>query len=303
MPNRRSRRARSAHREGAKRTAANQKGMASPRPNLRKAWGRVPKVLGFFFFGLIPFLAWLFGWGPLWPVEPEMRPYDANDEPSLRLGWKVQNKSDWFDMPNTRFRCGIDLLYAEDEHGKKVIVRDSAFLTAPVSISRGKSINVPCTPGDLLQLRRPSGSLSIYGSSTTMTGPTGYSGRFRVLKACVWVAGEYRLWGMIPWSLAATSVWQWPATPTQKMWIEGPAAKSIADQPAIPGLANTAVFGLRALTFADPQGAPELLPDALDCSLEARPLYVLVTGPGQMILVVPPSHQGLPYDALPSQFP
>src|SRR5579859_6196765 len=78
-------------------------------------------------------------WGSPWPRDPEVHPHDTIDGSSLVLPFTVKNRSGFFDMANTTFRCGVDLIYAEDSVGQRVVIRDAAFVSGVYSVPADKA--------------------------------------------------------------------------------------------------------------------------------------------------------------------
>jgi hypothetical protein len=189
-------------------------------------------------------------WGPPWPTDPEIHPHDTTDGSSLVLPFIVKNRSAFFDMLNVKFRCGIDLVYAEDSHGQRVGVRDTAFMSGVYSVPWGGSpINYPCDASDLLQVKED-GALTLRGSSTVMQSnkPQHYYPPWKILKMCVWVGGEYKVMGRIPWSFTSM-IFQWPATPKLHQWIEGPIAREPPKEEQLPGFFPNALPCSEAVKF------------------------------------------------------
>lgn len=225
-------------------------------------------------------------WGPLWPVDPEIRPRDPS---SLVLPFVVQNKSGLIDMVEPTFRCGVDFVYAQDSLGQTVTFTGAAFVTGlGPTIKAGDSALYTCNASDLLQ-PRADGSLSLFGSSTklAMYGsvyPILWKPPFRILKMCVWIGAEYRVWKWRSWPFTS-KIFQWPATPTRLQWIEGPIAYSGREGDPFAELKKpTRAFGTRQIL--DQSG--NLRSDAFQCSPTVRYPYSLTTGPGPAILVVEP---------------
>ena len=233
---------------------------ATDHVDLQKHWPRAIKwTIGaaITLFGLVAGVVGI--WGPPWPVDPEIHPHDTVDGSSLVLPFIVKDRSALFDMPNVTFRCGIDLVYAEDSIGQKVIFRDEAFISGIYSVTAGgPPLNYPCNAEDLLQVRAD-GTLSMYGSSTIDQSKLRFHPPWHVLKMCVWIGGEYKIMGRFPWRFTSI-LFQWPAAPNLPQWIEGPIAH-------------------------EPERIPGLVPDALQCSETVRYPYTLTTGPGLQAMV------------------
>jgi hypothetical protein len=201
--------------------------------------------------------------GPPWPVDPEIHAHDVNNDSSLLLHFTLVNKSGIFGMYDVHFTCGVDLVYARDALGQAVVIRDVAFATGQYSVVGIIPLNYPCDASDLLQIR-PDGSLSLHGSTTALQSnkETRYVAPWHIIKMCIWIGGDYHVAGLIPWRFRS-AIFQWPAAPGSKQWIEGPIAREPPKDEQIPGF----------------------IPNALQCSNSIQYPYGLVSGPGRMYLI------------------
>ena len=201
-------------------------------------------------------------YGHPWPSDPEIYPHDTIVDLSLVLPFTVKDTSA-FEMENVEFRCGIDLIWAEDAKNQQVVIRDVAFKEGVYPIpARSPPINYPCNAAELLKIK-PDGTLSLYGSSTTLEQkvPRTYSAPWHVRKMCVWIGGKYKFAGF---QQSFTSIiFQWPAAPGLHQWIEGPIVRQPPKEEQIPGWFK----------------------DALQCSPSVVFPYMLVDGPGRALLI------------------
>jgi hypothetical protein len=200
--------------------------------------------------------------GPIWPVAPDIHPHEIGDDSSQVLPFVIKNRSP-FEMKNVEFRCGVDLVWAQDAIGQSVTVRDTAFKEGVYSIG-STPINYPCQALDFLKVR-PDGSLSMYGSSTKLESnpPKFFQEPWHVRKMCVWIRGDYKFLGIIPWYFTSI-VFQWPADSATHRWIEGPIVRSPPKSERILGA----------------------YPDVLQCSPSPRIPYGMTVGPGRQVLVL-----------------
>lgn len=173
-------------------------------------------------------------YGHPWPSDPEIHPHDTIVDSSLVLPFTVKDTSA-FEMKSVEFRCGIDLIWAEDAKNQQVVIRDVAFKEGVYAIpARSPPINYPCNATELLKIR-PDGTLSLYGSSTTLESKTPriYTAPWHVRKMCVWVGGEYKFSGLH--QTFTSAIFQWPATPGLHQWIEGPIVREPPKEEQISG--------------------------------------------------------------------
>jgi hypothetical protein len=196
----------------------------------------------------------------------EIHPHDTVDASSLVLPFQVTNRS-LFRMHNVEFTCGIDLLYFMDADRKTGILRDMTFAaTGAPSIKRNKLVNYPCDASRFVQIR-PDGSLIMgFPSGQSMTTkPFAFRPPLTIVKMCLWISGQYRLFGTT--IHFATTMFQWPAAPGQRQWIEGPISGDDANERWIPeGSQLGGAWALRALTAPGDAGQRPLLPGALACT-------------------------------------
>jgi hypothetical protein len=190
-------------------------------------------------------------WGPFWPTRPEIQFHDTIDASSFVLPFKMTNRSVWFSMDSMKIVCGVDLLYFIDADGKTGLLRDAQFDPGPISIARNSFTNYPCSASDYVRIR-PDGSLMMgfeAGQSMT-TPPSTFSPPLTVLKMCLWMSGDYKVFGHpVPF---ASKIFQWPAAPHQRQWIEGPIAPDLPSEAWIPeGSRIGGVWALRKMMTAD----------------------------------------------------
>ncbi len=210
----------------------------------------------------------LFGCPP-WPVDPEIHPHDSTNGTSLILPFVVRNTGQLFPMKNVQFRCGVDMIWAQDSVGGTILIRDAAFTagagTVPVG---GAPLNLPCNARDLLTANRD-GSFSMHGSSTVLESRTKkvFYPPLKIVKMCLWIGGYYKIFGILPWSFTSI-IFQWPAVEGSNQWLEGEVASETPDEMQAEYVNN-------------------FVPGALKCSDSVRYPYSLVEGPGPMRLVLP----------------
>ncbi len=205
----------------ARKTRSRYTPTTAAQPSLRvslreRCWFRVGEWLfgsSIVMIGLLAGVYQLTG-GPPWPSDPEIHFRDTSDGSSLILPFTIRDRSGLVDMPDVIFRCGVDLVIAQDAKGQRVVIKDVAFLSGVTSLFVGKEpIPYHCNAADVLRIR-PDGSLSVYGSSTILksSGPQIYEPPWTIIKMCVWVGGEYKVAHILPWSFTST-IFQWPAMP------------------------------------------------------------------------------------------
>ncbi len=199
--------------------------------------------------------------GPFWPVAPEIHPHEIGNDSSQVLPFVIKNRGA-FEMKNVEFRCGVDLVWAEDAKGQPVVIRDTAFKEGVYSIGSDPK-NYPCKALDLLKIKAD-GSLSLGGSSTVLESkpPKFFQEPWHIKKMCVWIRGDYKFLGIIPWSFTSV-IFQWPAEPTIDQWIEGTIIRKPPKDEQIPGW----------------------FPDALQCSPAVRFPYGMTVDSGMQVLV------------------
>jgi hypothetical protein len=216
-------------------------------------------------------------------LDPEIQAVDPVDGSPFVLPFRVRIRSTWFDMPNVLFTCGVDLVYAEDVVGQKVIIRDEAFVTGTQNVTN-EGISYQCDASDLLRVRTD-GSLSAYGAYPVFETKAIFRPPFHVLKMCVWIGGEYTVAHIVSWHFRS-DIWQWPAMPTLHQWVKRPVAPGAhIDDGPYPKLEEiSGGFALRGLVI-DRNGHRELRFDAVRCSDAVQSPYGLTLGLGQQKLV------------------
>jgi hypothetical protein len=203
-------------------------------------------------------------WGPFWPTDPEIQAHDTVDASSFVLPFRVANKSVVFDLPNVAITCGVDLVYFMDEDGRTGLLRDALFNPGPISIGRNDTTNYPCSAESYIE-NRSDGSLGIgfpSGGSFMTTPPGGFRGKLTILKMCIVISGDYQVFGR---KFSFTSkMFQWPALPGQRQWIEGTVIPDPPNEKWIPPNSRIgAVWALRQLMTPDKKS---YLPGALQCT-------------------------------------
>jgi hypothetical protein len=94
-------------------------------------------------------------------------------------------------------------------------------------------------------------------------------------KMCLWIGGIYKFMGL---SLSFKSIiYQWPESPGNLQWVEGPIVRDLSAKGLVPEITNlSAAYGMRQV--ADGRG--HALPSALECSQTVRYPYALFRGAG-----------------------
>jgi hypothetical protein len=199
---------------------------------------------------------------PFWPTRPDVTFHDTIDASSLVLPFKVTNTNTLFPMDNLEILCGVDLFYFIDADRKTGIVRGMTFNPGPISIAPRSSTNFPCTASDYVTVTQD-GSLMIgFGGQGMTTGPGVFRGPLTALKMCLWMSGRYEAFGYsIPF---VTPIFQWPAAPGQRQWMEGPIAPDLPSAKWVP--ANSKLGGAWGMKQIVAPGWGDLRPDALQCT-------------------------------------
>lgn len=268
MPESRGRKPKIRTRRQLNRSPPRQTPLQRTAPPHRRWWQSTKWAIGTVvaILGLIASVYQLTG-GPPWPTKPEIHPHDTVNASSLVLPFDVRNRSTLFGM-TAEFNCGVNLLYFTDAGGHTGLLRDAMFNVGSLSISRGAMANLPCDAATFVKIR-PDGSLMLGypGGQHMTTAPGGFRPPLTILKMCLWINGNYRLFGF---RLPFTSLmFQWPAEPNQKQWIEGPIAFDTDQEKWIPhGSELIGAWGLRQLTAKSADGKAELVPNALRCDSE-----------------------------------
>jgi hypothetical protein len=212
--------------------------------------------------------------GPFWPSPPAIHPDNAIDGSSLALPFTVRNTGA-LAIRSGRFVCGIAGVYARDAAGKTILVRDMALVMGVTSLAAGEQKTFTCDVSPLLQLRFD-GTLS---PPPPLVAPSDllihWQPPFEILKICVWVRGEYKAFGFLPWRFT-TPIFQWPTRPDLHRWVEDPASLAASPNP-LTKLAAPDV----SLSLATTR------PGTMPCGAELRPgaIFALVTAPGQAMMV------------------
>lgn len=160
-------------------------------------------------------------------------------------------------------------MWVQDAFGGSIFLSGMAFLVGTTSIPMGQTtLNVPCDAKDLFAVN-PDGTLSMRGSSTVLDSkrPKVFYPPFRIIKMCVWIKGDYKIFGIIPWSFTS-DIFQWPAVHGADQWLEGQVTQETPDEMQAEYVNN-------------------FVPGALKCSESVRYPYALVEGPGPMRFVLP----------------
>jgi hypothetical protein len=205
-------------------------------------------------------------WGPFWPTDPEIQAHDTVDASSFVLPFRVTNRSILFDMPNMEVNCGVDLVYFMTGDGFTGVLRDAQFNPGPISVGRNSINNYPCSAKSYIN-GKLDGSLTIgfpNGAGQSMSTPPGpFHEPLTIIKMCIWISGSYKVWGFYPVKFKS-KMFQWPAVPGQRQWIEGAVTPDLPNEAWIPnGSRVGAVWALRPMMTSDKKN---YLPGALQCT-------------------------------------
>jgi hypothetical protein len=204
-------------------------------------------------------------WGPVWPTAPKVSFRDTINASSTVLPFAITNPSRLFDLIDIQISCGIDLFYFKDADGQTGLVRDMSFGAPTINIPAHSTNNFPCTAADFLHVRADN-SLQIGFSEgqNLATKPNAFRGPLEVLKMCLWISGSYvRFNRKEPF---ITRIFQWPAAPGQKQWIEGPINPDLPNEVWVPkGSKLTGAWGLHEIM--DQPWRDKLKPGILQCSV------------------------------------
>jgi len=213
--------------------------------------------------------------GSLWPAPLEVHPDNAIDGASLVLPFTVRNNSALTAIRKGRFVCGIAGVYARDAAGKTILVRDMAFVMGVASLAPGEQKTFTCDLSPLLQLRDDHTLSPPPPLVAPVDLPIHWRPPFEIVKICVWVRGEYKAFGLLPWR-STTPTFQWPMRPDLHRWVEDPASLAASPNPLADLATPDASLSL-ATTAAG----------TVPCGAELRPgaTFALVTAPGQAMLV------------------
>ena len=174
----------------------------------------------------------------------------------------MRNKS-VIPMANVDTVCGVDLLFFMDADGKTGTLRDAQFKTGTLSIARDPPTNYMCDASKFVRIKTDgSVMIGILDGQFMKTQPSAFRPPLTVVKMCLYISGTYRFAG-IPLSFTS-AVFQWPAAPGQRQWIEGPVVPELSNEEWIPrGSFIGAVWALRAMMTPDKK---QFLPGALQCT-------------------------------------
>jgi hypothetical protein len=201
-------------------------------------------------------------WGPFWPTKPEISFHDTIDASSTVLPFKIKNRSISFPM-YLDIKCGVDLLYFMDADKKTGLLRDAVFDVGPIPVGQTATNNYPCTASDYVHIRDDGSVLMGFEKGQSLaTKPGAFRAPLIVLKMCMWMSGANKIFGFsIPF---LTDMFQWPAAPGQKQWIEGPVIPDLPNEAWIPAGSHIgAAWGIRNIMLADKSN---YVPGALQCS-------------------------------------
>ena len=170
--------------------------------------------------GLLAVVGSVYGiWGPPWPTAPEIHPQDVLNGSSLILPFKIQNKSIFFPITDAEMTCGVDWLFVKDANRHTFTSIHTAFSNGTYSFpAGGQPATFRCDASELIKIE-PNGSVSFRGMSLEL--PIPLSPPWQIEKMCVWIGGDYKIAGRIPWQFTSI-IFQWPASPGAPQWIEGP---------------------------------------------------------------------------------
>jgi hypothetical protein len=201
------------------------------------------------------------------PGQPGLRFILTNtvDASSFVLPFMVTNKSAWFNTYVADSGCRVNLLYFMDADNHTALVRDVKFNTGAFDVPPGPPINYPCDAAKYIRILSD-GSMVIgfpYGQ-LMKTGPDAFHPPLTILKMCLWISGHYRVFGIA--APFTSKMFQWPAEPNQRQWIEGRIVFDADEAKWIPsGSKLIGAWGLRKLTTISQVGEVKLLPGALQC--------------------------------------
>jgi hypothetical protein len=168
-------------------------------------------------------------WGPFWPTEPEIESHDTINASSSVLPFKVTNRSVLFPQNDMPVFCGIDLVYFVDANGNTVLVRGVRLDPPPISIGRASVNNYACSASQYIRIN-DRGFLEIGFEHNTRieNRQIVYRKPVTILKMCVWISGFYNVLGLNrPFH---SKIFQWPATPGQNQWVEGPITPDLPNE-------------------------------------------------------------------------
>jgi hypothetical protein len=203
--------------------------------------------------------------GPFWPVDPEIEFHDTINASSTVLPFKMTNKSTVFSIDRAQVTCGVDLIYFVDANRRTGTLRDSVFVTRElISLKRnGGYTNYPCTASNYIKIRDDGSALIGFEDGQNLVSPPGaFRAPITVLKMCLWIRGTYSTLGY-PMSFRS-KMFQWPAAPGQRQWIEGPITPDLPNEAWIPPDSHIGpVWAMRQMMTPDMRA---YLPGALQCT-------------------------------------
>jgi hypothetical protein len=152
-----------------------------------------------------------------------------------------------------QFSCAVDLFYFMDADGKTGLMRDAVFRRdSELSIASGETKNIPCNPSDFVQIRTDGSVMMGFPDGQNLTTPQGsFRAPMSIIKVCVRIGGSFEVFGMkLPF---ASVIFQWPAEPDQRQWIEGAVAFDTDDSKWVPRDSKMGgVWGMRRLVDGTP---------------------------------------------------
>jgi hypothetical protein len=173
----------------------------------------VVEVGGIVGFGFFVYQQWIY-------TAPAIHPNNVLDASSFIMPFSIINRSDLFSITNAELTCGVDLLYFADAEGKTGYVADMGFVTGRFSIPNDGPLAYQCNASQLAEIL-PDGRLSIRKSMNTKSGV--FKPPLRIIMMCLWIGGDYKIWGIVPRRFTST-VFRWPTAKGVNQWIEGPLA-------------------------------------------------------------------------------
>jgi hypothetical protein len=217
-------------------------------------------------FGLLVTLFGVVGgiygiWGPLWPTDPEIKFQNALQDSSYILPFALKSKS-ILPMNDVAMTCGVDLYFFMDANGLTGAFRDGQFNDQIISISRDEPTNYTCDASNFIRLTDDySVLIGFPGGQFMKTNPSNFRPPLTIIKMCLYLRGNYHLGPK--GENFVSSMFQWPAAPGLKQWIEGPIANDLPSEAWVPSNSRIgAVWALRGMMSP----WKEFLPGALRCT-------------------------------------
>jgi hypothetical protein len=152
-----------------------------------------------------------------------------------------------------------------DADRKTGLLRDAMFDPGPIYVAPDSTNNYPCTGSAYVRIRSDGSVIMGFEDGQHLTTRAGvFREPLTVLKMCLWMGGTYKV--MMGWTVPFHSdMFQWPATPAQRQWIEGPVTPDLPNEAWIPIHSHIgAVWALRGMMTPDKSG---YLPGALQCDV------------------------------------